>query len=121
MAIYLEFKHEASGQVREVKVGWSWTCFLFSGFFGLPLYLRELNFWGTVMLGLLTFRLVMDFVGADLLSFIVNFIMLGLAIWFGVKGNEMTARNYLSNGWVFAEPDGDIVSIAKEKWGLPWS
>ena len=39
-----------TGEVREVKVGWSWILFLFSGFFGLPLFLRKLHVWGGIFL-----------------------------------------------------------------------
>ena len=71
------------------------------------------------MIGLLAFRFVMDFTGAAPLSLIVDLIMLVLSIWFGVKANEMAAKNYLLNGWVFVEPHSDIVELAKGKWGLP--
>ena len=114
-AIHIKLKHKASSQVREIKVGWSWTCFLFGGFFGFPLFLRELNFWGTVMIGLLVFRPVMDLAGAAPLSLIVDLIMLVLSIWFGIKANEMAAKNYLSNGWVFAERNSEVVKLAKGK------
>ena len=39
-----------TGEVKEVKVGWSWILFLFSGFFGLPLFLRKLHVWGGIFL-----------------------------------------------------------------------
>ena len=39
-----------TGEVKEVKVGWSWILFLFSGFFELPLFLRKLHVWGGIFL-----------------------------------------------------------------------
>jgi hypothetical protein len=41
-----------------------------------------------------------------------------LAVWMGIKGNEMTAKNYLERGWQFAEPESDVVKTAKGRWGL---
>jgi hypothetical protein len=43
-------KNEKSGELKEVKVGWSWVLFLFSGFLGIPLFLRRLNGLGLVFL-----------------------------------------------------------------------
>lgn len=42
----------------------------------------------------------------------------GLNIFIAIKGNELTAKNYLELGWEFTEPDSDMVRMAKGKWGL---
>lgn len=36
----------------------------------------------------------------------------------GFKGNEMTTKKYLENGWVFAEPDNEPTKMAKLRWGI---
>lgn len=112
-----------TGEVKEVKVGWSWILFLFSGFFGLPLFLRKLHVWGGVFLVLWLVYLVVPSLfyneeEALGLSIVLNLIFLGLQIWLGIKGNEMTAKNYLELGWNFINPDSDEVKFAKGKWGI---
>jgi hypothetical protein len=112
-------KNPKTGEFKEVKVGWSWILFLFSGFFGLPLFLRKLNVWGAIFLALwivnLAITLVTPYADAGLLIVAISF---GLQIFMGIKGNEMTAKNYLESGWVFTEPDNEQVKIAKARWGL---
>ena len=39
-----------TGELKEVKAGWSWTLFLRSGIFGQPLFLLKLHIWGFVFL-----------------------------------------------------------------------
>ena len=39
-------------------------------------------------------------------------------IYIGFKGNEITAKNYVENGWEFLEPNLEITNMAKMKWGL---
>jgi hypothetical protein len=48
----------------------------------------------------------------------ISAVFLGLQIFMGIKGNEMTAKNYLESGWVFSEPDSEQVKIAKARWGF---
>jgi hypothetical protein len=35
-----------------------------------------------------------------------------LHVFLGIKGNEMILRNYLEQGWRFAEPDSDAAQLA---------
>ena len=42
-------RHRGTGKIKYVDTGWSWSVFLSAGFFGLPLFLRGLSLWGTVM------------------------------------------------------------------------
>jgi hypothetical protein len=43
---------------------------------------------------------------------------LGLEVFLGIRGNEMTARNYLEMGWRFAEPNSEGADFACKKWGV---
>ena len=112
-----------TGEVKEVKVGWSWILFLFSGFFGLPLFLRKLHVWGGIFLILWIVYIIAPSMMQNEeealgLMILLNLVFLGLQIWLGIKGNEMTAKNYLELGWNFINPDSDEVKFAKGKWGI---
>ena len=121
--------NQRTGELKNIKVGFSWVLFLFSGLFGLPLFLRRLYVWGAVFLALWLLyifgpRLLvaqsteLGIASAIDLWLVLNFIGLGLALWIGIKGNEMTAKNLLENGWSFAEPTSQMTRFAMAKWGL---
>lgn len=131
----VSMKNPKTGEIKDIKVGWSWILFLFSGFFGLPLFLRKLYVWGFFFFALLFYELfsginlslifisqIQNLEYFETLSTIANIssfaTWLGLLIWFGIKGNEMTAKNYLELGWHFTNPESDEVKIAKAKWGI---
>ena len=118
----ITMKNPKTGELKDVKVGWSWTLFFFSSFFGLPLFLRKLNIWGGVAFALCSLSLFSMLSGRtiealffDLMIMIAN---LGLSIFLAIKGNEFTAKNYIENGWMFVESDSDLVKMAKVKWGI---
>ena len=116
------FKNSKTGELKEVKVGWSWTLFLFSGFLGLPLFLRRLYILGFVLLTLWVVNLLGPYIvgedGVIVIGVPMFFIFIGLQIWLGIKGNEMTAKNYLEQGWLFADPQSDTAKFAQRKWGI---
>jgi len=119
----IAMKNPKTGEIKEIKVGWSWTLFLFSGVFGIPLFLRKLHIWGGIFLALSIVNLMgpalMSSDDAALgLSIIFGIIFFGLKIFMGLKGNEMTAKNYLENNWVFVNPESDITKMAKMRWGI---
>lgn len=113
-----------TGEVREIKIGWSWVLFLFSGFLGLPLFLRKLHIWGAMFLALWIVDVLVSAISTDrdeagVIHVMMFFVFLGLEIWLGIKGNEMTAKNYLDQGWVFLNPDGELTKMAKARWRIP--
>lgn len=118
----VSMKNPKTGEIKEVKVGWSWILFLFSGFFGLPLFLRKLYVWGAVFLVLWVVYMVVPAMLPDErgwgIEFALSLILLGLEIFLGIKGNEMTAKNYLENGWEFVEPESELTKMAKMRWGI---
>lgn len=115
-------KNPNTGEVKKVKIGWSWTLFLFSGFFGLLLFLRRLHVWGAIYIALWVIHLAtLTFIPGEARAIIVlpNYIvMFGLQCFVAIKGNEMTVKNYLKNGWTLVEPDSKLTKMAKMRWGV---
>lgn len=113
-----------TGEIKYVKVGWSWVLFLFSGFLGIPLFVRGLNALGAIFLALWVLNFFVNIAvdlteaGAVLFFFAFQLILVGLAIWMGIKGNAYTAKRLLEAGWLFVEPDSDLTKFAKMRWGL---
>ena len=117
MKIKVLMKSLKTGELKQVKLGFSWTLLFFSGFLGMPLFLRKLNVWGGVFLALWAVNLwAMN--SAPPLQAIITLIFLVLQIWLAIKGNEMTAKNYLELGWEFAEPESEFTKMAKRQWGI---
>jgi hypothetical protein len=117
--INIPFRNPRTGEQRTVKLGWSWTLFWFSGFLGLPLFHRRLWNWG---FALLAYWVALQFsiyvIQNDALTMMLIFVSICLATFLGLKGNEMTAKQYLDDGWQFADPDGEGTRYAKFKWQL---
>lgn len=67
-----------------------------------------------VMIGVL----IIDETVTAVFSLVMWPLFIGLSIWMGIKGNEMTAKNYLETGWQFADGNSDAVRYAKGKWGI---
>lgn len=118
----------ATGEVKFVKVGWSWTLFLFANFLGIPLFLRGLNILGVLLIILDIISWGIKFSGSMIsdeyiviaasASMIVSLFMLAVAIWLGMKGNEITAKHYLNKGWVFGNSDEISTKFARMTWKL---
>ena len=121
MATKVGFKNPRSGETRNVKVGWSWILFFFAGFLGIPLFLRKLHIWGGVFLAIWLVNLLLS--ASDPLAFTAMRLGLvalgvGMSIWMAIKGNELTAKNYLELGWEMVDPEGDAAKAGKDRWGL---
>jgi hypothetical protein len=52
------------------------------------------------------------------MTILVQLLGFGLTIFMGAKGNEITAKNYLSLGWRFVEPNSDMTKYAKMRWHM---
>lgn len=119
--MHISFKNTKTGEILQVKVGFSWILFLFSFAFGIPLFLRRLYVWGAIFFVLEALLLILPFHEVEFtpLDF-VWIAMLGLSIYMGVKGNEITAKNYLENGWEFSDELNDEATLkfAKTQWRL---
>ncbi|AVJ29090.1 hypothetical protein CLM73_19290 [Achromobacter spanius] len=110
-----------TGEIKQVKVGWSWTIFLFSGMFGIPLFLRGLHVWGAVFLAVGAINLIMPEPTEEVQAIAVLIhaaIYLGLQLYMSIKGNELTAKNYLEKNWTFVDPESEDTALAKQRWGI---
>jgi hypothetical protein len=117
----VRFKDPGTGKLKDVKVGWSWTLFMYSSFFGLPLFLRKLHFWGLVFLALSIIDLLAPSVvdtDTPIYAGLMFFIFPLPAVWIGLMGNEMTAKTLLERGWLLVDPQSDAARQACRKWGL---
>ncbi len=118
---HVDFKNPSTGELKEVEFGWSWTLFLFSWLFGIPLFRRRCRACGFVFLALWIVALVGPWLaGGDVAATALLTVcaFLGLLIFLGIKGNEMTAKNYLEQGWRFAEPNSEAADFACRTWGI---
>lgn len=121
--INVALRNERTGEVKDIKIGWSWTLFLFSGLLGIPLFLRRLNTWGGAMIA---FWVVYQVVPALMtnpddraaLNIGLGLLGIGLSVFFGLKGNELTAKHWLENGWTWANPDDQSTILARRVWSL---
>ena len=89
----------------------------------MPLFLRKLYVWGGVFLALWVVNVILGIVAeesesAAIIYLFLQFVFIGLAIFMGIKGNELTAKNYLEQGWEFVDGDSEAVQQAKRKWNI---
>ena len=116
------FKHPSGARAKRVKLGFAWDLFLFSGVFGVPLFLRGLPNWGAAMLGLWLVDLGLGRFGRGPLQHPAEAALfasfLGLQLWLGFRGNALTARACRARGWTADNPRDAGVRLALEKWGV---
>jgi len=106
----IKLENPDTGKIRELKSGWSWTCFFFY-FTGIPLFNRGLYIHGGVMIALWLSMFVADnwvaydncdvepcltILGGDL----VALIMVPPWIFYSLKANKMGLVALQSQGWV---------------------
>ncbi|MDR6114125.1 MULTISPECIES: hypothetical protein [unclassified Sphingomonas] len=126
--MHVRLSNDRTGEVKDIKIGFSFTLFFFSSVLGIPLFLRKLNQWGGCMLLMCIVYWCVNYLpmpddgepwpsGSDVFFTALSFAMLGFSIFFGIKGNEMTAKHLLENGWSFMEDDR-ATEFAKIKWSL---
>jgi hypothetical protein len=124
-----------TGERFRVKVGWSWTLFLFSWVFGIPWFMRKIWMMGCIPLILVLLTPTEDYAGLsfsetfvpafksgneadDPIFMILGTLVLAFSIFSGVKGNEFTIKHYIKKGYRFAEPNSEEVRYFKNKHNI---
>ena len=121
MQKFIALSNPRTNQVKEFKTGWSWTCFFFSSFFGIPLFLRKLTVLAIAVIvfdivyytmiiaqTIASLQVIADGGGLTTLialsgvTTVLGFVIFGLAIWLGIKGNRMGIEAHKKQGWVEA-------------------
>jgi hypothetical protein len=121
MTVNVAFRNPRTGQIKEIKVGWSWTLFIFAGVLGIPLFLRKLNTWGALFLALWVVNALCQCLATDVTARSVALwsyavILLTLKVWIARHGNRLTAESYLDAGWQFVDPQGESAKYARAMW-----
>lgn len=115
-------KNPRTGELRKIKVGFSWVLFLLSSLVGIPLFLQRLYLLGALMI-------VVNIASSSIMNSAAEAnsgpgVLLGLGVqlayllYLGIKGNELTAKSLLDKGWVFAKPDSPEAQLAASRWSI---
>ena len=125
----ITFTNSITGETATVKAGFSWILFFFSSFFGIPLFLRKLYLFGVIMLILETTNIILvvfsesyySYYYSELvfLMYLLQFGMFGLNIFLGIRGNKITALNYIKLGYKITNKEDYKINLVKESWNLP--
>lgn len=99
----MEVLFEKGNDRKVVKVGFAWDVLFLNGFFAIPVMRRGL--WGSafgwfLVLGLMLFFFPMGFIGAWLLSGVVD----------AFKANKEQAQKLYSKGWRLVGNENDIAN-----------
>jgi hypothetical protein len=114
-------KNPRTGELRQVKVGWSWVLFLFSAFLGIPLFLRRLYLLGALMVAVNIPSSILSNSATEqnpMGAFIGLGVQAAFLAYLGMKGNELTAKSLLDKGWIFAKPESLEAQYAASRWGI---
>ena len=117
MAAVVQLRNDRSGEIKRIKVGWSWVLFFFCTLLGIPLFLRRLYGLGIMFLAIW----ILSAAGSMLLGpagSVITLLLIPLNVWMGLKGNEITGKKLLETGWSFSDPGGENAKYAKTKWKL---
>ena len=124
--MHVILKHKNTGELKELNIGWSWSLLFLSSLFGLPLFLRNLNFHGTCLLVLSVMAYLADWsallpASSEGLQVVQGLIALATVLYsffMALRGNRLTGINMLANGWEFCELDRTGAEHARGKWQL---
>lgn len=100
----ITLKHPGTGDVRLIPAGWSWSFFWYAAFLGLPLFMRGLPLWGTVMLTVWCLRFVGPMIAespGQAMAAETGFTILVTALCFylGLRGNALSEQHYIACGY----------------------
>ncbi|MDH7975705.1 hypothetical protein QH494_26260 [Sphingomonas sp. AR_OL41] len=130
--MHVQLCNDEGDETKEVGVGWSWSLFFLTPIFGFPLYQRGLDGagkWvsafcvGTLAVARFDHKMgdrlsdeSFALLGLVELALLLTFI--GISVFFAVKGNELTGKKLLDNGWRFVDESDFATQFARAKWSL---
>lgn len=116
----VKFVHPATGEVRMVKLGVSWTLGLFWWIFGIPFFMRKMKNYGIgVIIYVIASRIILTVIElyADVDVFkLWGFAELGISATFFIEGNRITAKYYIKNGFKIDEKEEYKKNAIQKKW-----
>jgi hypothetical protein len=99
----LLLENPKTGAVKPFRDGFDWILFLFSGVFGIPLFINRLPQWGALFVGLWIVGVALHWLlprnwmlGGQLALAVIFF---GLQLWLGFYGRELILKAYVARGW----------------------
>lgn len=114
MAVEVALRNEKTGEIKNLKVGWSWTLLLFGQFFGIPFWARKVYSQAILMVA---WDILFVVVPESESGFrLVGSVVMGCAL--GFFGNKLTAQYYLKHDWAFVDPETEAAEYARQQWGL---
>lgn len=112
--MYVTLKEPTTGKTKNLKVGFSWFFLLATPFYGLPQFVNGIWKHGlaVALIGLFAVATM-----GSAPSSLIGLILIAAAVFYGVKGNQIVAKNLLAKGWQF-DSDEHSVNQARIRWGL---
>lgn len=125
MKVTLIDPRSSSNSKLEVKVGWSWTIFLFGSILGIPFLMRKMwksaAFMIAVFIGIILGNAGQagDVGALQGIGFVAQLSGLVFQIYMSIKGNAIWAQGLFAKGYKFS-PDNSSENIetAAKKWGV---
>lgn len=129
--MFVNFIHPVTGEMRQVKMGVSWTLFLFWWFYGVPFFIRKMISYGigVIILPFITGLIYSIIMGLffnvsemeDIVTFFVLLIIQNLiiSILLLIYGNKMTAKYYVKKGFRIYEKDDYKKRTIQTMWLFP--
>ena len=96
--MYQTLVNPLTNESRSIKSGFSWPLFLFTPFYGIPLFVRGLVWHGfaVALVALLAAAAIYSTA-----SFVIGLLLLVAMFYYGINGNALTVARLLSKGWRF--------------------
>lgn len=124
----ITFKNPKSNAIYHANVGWDWGAFFALFLLGLPFFVRKMNVLGfycvlysfSLAVGQIALSHMSSWGGSDQVFYDIlsSGILVGICIYFGIRGGALTARQYLEDGYSITTSDENLVKRAKAKWSI---
>lgn len=103
-----------TGQKKFLKVGFSWMLLFLAPLYGIGLFARGLHSHGAAIFILCILVVIL---AASPANSILGLLLIAIGIYYGVKGNELTAKKLMSKGWELPK-DESAAEYARTRWSI---